>query len=262
VIHDLNKTDLTKAVTQLALVYFDERGCKPIETEVTVAKGWIADLAGVLNPTVTELQLLKLLRRKPKGYDTHYTQWRIEAKNAQRLLTVIVEVKTSRSDFRGDRKWTALAPPANLCYLAIPEGDGTHDNPCHFGLRLDEFPIGWGLLSCAPKRVRCLRVPAIREVTAEQQLNVVLQIAVRRDNNTRYERLRELQRAIRAAKNGEISRMRTLYAMKAMKSIVEGEHGSVKEALEYHGVRHMPEYYMAELEKLWAIMPTTQSKTA
>ena len=37
---DRNKTALTKHVTAAAIAYLDERGCKPIETEVAVEPGW------------------------------------------------------------------------------------------------------------------------------------------------------------------------------------------------------------------------------
>lgn len=89
-------------------------------------------------------------------------------------------------------------------------------------------------------------------MTPAQQLDVVFQIAVRRDNHTRYARLREWQKEIRAQTNENISRTRVLTAMRAMQSIVQGEHGSVQEALDYHGVKHIPEYYREELQKMWA----------
>lgn len=62
---DYNKTAITKTITAAALTYLDERGCKPIETEVLAAAGWISDLAAVVCPTITELTLLKLIKRKP-----------------------------------------------------------------------------------------------------------------------------------------------------------------------------------------------------
>ena len=254
-IEDRNKTTLTKAVTQAALVYLDERGCKPIETEVPVSCGWVADLATVLSPTMTDLINLKLVKRR--DWDTSE-----EARKLQRLMTVLVEVKTSRSDFCGDRKWVA-PPPANLCYLAVPDT---------LTIKPEEFPVGWGVLEYySTKRgfpyVRCVRVPAVREVTVEQQLNVVLAVALRRDNNTRYEYMNKMRREIRENQNADISRTRVIRAMQAMASIVRGEHGSVQNALEYHGighphVGHLPEYYIKTLETLWAIVPPAETPDA
>lgn len=250
-IEDRNKTDLTKLVTQDALNYLDERGCKPIETEVSICEGWTADLAGVLNPTITELGLLKLIKSRPKYGKPGYEVWYQNACAIQNLMTVIVEVKTSRSDFCGDKKWK-LSKPANLAYLAIPND---------LKVSLDEFPAGWGILAYYEKAsMRCVRVPEINSVSIEQQLSVILEIAVRRDNNTRYERLRQLRREISKNANGEVSRTRMLTAFRAMQSIVEGKHGSIEGALEYHGVRKIPDFYIEEIKRLWAVgVPKTES---
>lgn len=244
-IDDRNKTALTKSVTAAALSYLDERGCKPIETEVPICTGWVADLAGVLSPTQTELVLLKLIKRRPQYNQPGYREWYEMAQATQKLMTVIVEVKTSRSDFAGDRKWT-MDCPSNLAYLAIP-------NDLVVGP--EEFPNGWGVLSysAASSSVRCIRIPKCHEITVDQQLGVVLQVAIRRDNNTRYARLRELQREIRQDRNADVSRTRLLTAMRAMKSIVEGKHSTVEESLEYHGVK-LPKYFIDELQLVWGIV--------
>jgi hypothetical protein len=236
-------TALTKEVTQAALVYLDERGCKPIEPEVPVCDGWIADLAAVLSPTCTELILLKLMKRRLKCQG--WNEWRDEASKLQRLMTVLVEVKTSRADFRSDLKWKK-ASPTNLSYLAIP-----NDLPVEH----EEVPSSWGILSYSQKsqQIKLVRTPSIREASAEQQLNVILEIALKRDHATRYERFRELQKMYRRDRNEEISRMRVMTAMRAMQSIVAGKYGSLKDALEYHGIRNFPDYYLKELEKLWGI---------
>jgi len=62
---DRNKTDLTHAVTQAAMTWLDERGFKPVETEVEIARGWVADLASAIFPTPTELINLKLIPHRP-----------------------------------------------------------------------------------------------------------------------------------------------------------------------------------------------------
>jgi hypothetical protein len=67
---DRNKTELTQNVTRIASLWLNRKGFKPVETEVCVEwrhkKAWIADVAGVIAPTQTELIDLKLIRRPPR----------------------------------------------------------------------------------------------------------------------------------------------------------------------------------------------------
>lgn len=244
---DRNKTELTRRVTSAVVAYLDERGCKPLETEVPICDGWIADVAAVLSPTITELVKLKLMKPRPRWNHPGYEEWWLSAKAAQQLMTVLVEVKTSRADFSGDKKWT-LPIPVNLAYLAVPNS---------LAVPNDEMPAGWGLLvySEATGLTRCSRSPVINGVTAEQQRDVILSVAVRRDHDTRYERIRNLRREIRARENEEVTRVRYSRAIRAMLSIVKGEHGTLEEALDRQGIKHLPYWEMDELKKLWAIKP-------
>jgi hypothetical protein len=244
-IEDRNKTVITCSVASAAVRYLEERGAKPLETEVPVCEVWVADVAAVLSPTVTELVALKFIKRRPKGDDEKgRREWWDAAKRVQRLMTALVEVKTSVGDFHGDKKWS-LPIPVNIAYTAIPKD---------LDIRLDEIPSAWGVLeySAVTECVRLARVPVVQNVSVEQQLQVVLQIAVRRDHHTRYERMREFRRGIVITRNAEVSRTRTLDAMRAMMSIVEGKHGSVEGALEWNGIKHIPSYALVELRKLWA----------
>lgn len=191
--NDRNKTEITKDVTAAAIAYLDERGCKPIETEIWVSSdpSWIADVAGVLSATQTELIMLKLLKRRPEYRSPGYEAWHEIYMSLIRLMTVLVEVKTSRSDFRGDKKWTRPIP-TDLAYLALARGIA----------RPDEFPVGWGILEYHEGVLRCLRPPAPRVSTLQERLHVILQVAMRRDNVTRYERMRAFQRAERSECEG------------------------------------------------------------
>lgn len=253
-IEDRNKTVITRTVTSAAVRYLEWRGCKPLETEVPICEGWVADVAGVLDPTITELVALKFIRPRPKWNfanpldprrdDNGYREWGKIAKKAQRLMTVLVEVKTSRGDFRGDEKWSRPLP-VDIAYLAVPED---------LGLRVDEIPSSWGLLeyNAVTDCVRLGHPPVIQNVSIEKQLDVVFQIALRRDHYTRHERMREFRRGIAITRNAEVSRTRILDAMRAMISIVEGKHGSVDGALEWHGIKRIPDHDRIQLEKLWA----------
>ncbi|WP_415907081.1 MmcB family DNA repair protein [Oleiharenicola sp. Vm1] len=203
---DRNKTFLTASVTRLAVEWLDGNGFKPVETEVAVAERWIGDVVGVSTPTTTELVGLQLLRRAPRGpdfaqrekagYDARVSAW--QAKQAvwdaeraamPRVLTIVIEVKTSVGDFRGDTKWNRPWP-TNLCYVAMPEGL----------VAQELWPRGWGVILCSQDGTEIRRVipGELRPVAAEQNMDVVLAVAVSRDNATRYGRIRELQQKTRA----------------------------------------------------------------
>jgi len=245
---DQNKTELTKQITAATGFWLDERGAKPVETEVTIAWGWIADIAGVVCPTQTELQDLKLIRRKPswKKSEEEKQAWEVEASVLNRLMTVVVEVKTSRSDFRGDKKWE-WEPPADLCWLAVPAGL----------IAETERPKGWGILEYSEKRDCMISkvVPPVRTTTAEQQRDLVYAVACRRDNHTRYEHINRLRKEYREEDKHRQSLTRVKDAMRAALSIARGEHGSVEGALEYHRVklRSLYELEITGLTALWGV---------
>lgn len=251
---DRNKTELTHKVTNAVDCWLDERGFKPTETEVCVCDGWVADLAGVIVPTQTELQKLKLMPPKPKWNKREEVEaWYALANERQQLMTALVEVKTSRADFLGDKKW-GQQPPVNLAYLAIP-----NDLP----VSPEEIPAGWGLItySSATQNMRALRPAVIREITVEQKLWVVHEIAVRRDHRTRYEALRESQKDERIHANQEVSRTRVHDAIRAVTAIFHGceypgkpwatRYNSVQEVLEHFNIKHLQAADVEALEIIW-----------
>ena len=117
---DRNKTDLTHNITAMAIAYLQSRGFRPTETEVAVEKGWIADIAGFGCLAEYELKKLHVLGKRQfippiDRVEEYYLRY-------GNLLTAIVEVKTSRSDFTGDWKFKTKLYPANLCFIAYPKG--------------------------------------------------------------------------------------------------------------------------------------------
>jgi hypothetical protein len=251
---DRNKTELTHTVTDAVVHYLDGLGFKPVETEVPICEGWIADVAGVIQPTYTEAVQMKLIKARPRCDYHRYARDEVYRARHDALdaavnatlaalpdpLTAIVEVKTSRGDFRGDRKWAA-EPPANLCYLAVPRGM----------LRPDEYPQGWHVVEVSDNGTP--RVAARGEMFAvrlEQQMRTVLAIAIRRDHFTRHARLREDQKAERIRQNGEQSLTRVRTAVRAVAQIVRGEGESVEEILSWHSIRNLPPHLIEELSAL------------
>jgi hypothetical protein len=255
---DLNKSPLTCDVTSAVALWLDGMGFKPVETEVGMPwidvneKGWIADLAGVIFPTQTELINLKLLRKGPHWSildkdgkwekNPAYEEWAKERDTKQRLMTCLVEVKTTRADFLGDRKWN-LHLPTDLAYLAYPKGL----------VDPSEWPSGWGILEFHNGSIRQRRFPFPGQTTSEQQRDVILSIAIRRDHHTRYARHREFNREHRERDKQEKIQTHLGRMTRAICSIVEGKRGSVKECLEWHGVKNLNEWAIEELQPLWGI---------
>lgn len=167
---DRNKTELTHAVTKATVAWLEDRGCKPLESEVPIQAGWIADLGGVLAPTLTELRKLKFITSRPHWKNSNCEAWYQHAYSLQRVMTCLVEVKTSRSDFVGDKKWK-LPIPTDVAYLAVPHG---LVSPA-------EWPEDWGILEYieSSDHMRCVRVPALLSAAVEMQRDVILSIAVR-----------------------------------------------------------------------------------
>lgn len=252
---DRNKTELTHVVTEAAMRYLDGLGFKPVETEVPIREGWVADVAGVAQLTYTEAVGMKLIKARPRcdydryNRDAEYRQ-RHDALNAYvdsayaslpDPLTALVEVKTSRADFKSDRKWTA-EPPANLCYLAVPRGM----------LSAHEYPKGWHVVEVYESGVVSIATRGeLFTVSLEQQLRTVLALAVRRDHFTRHARLRADQKAERIRQNGEQSLIRMRKAVRALKQIVKGEGESVEQVLSWESIGKLPPSLIEELRTLW-----------
>jgi len=131
---DRNKTALTHRTTALAAAYLDGIGCKPVETEVPVCAGWVADVASYWYPTQSEAKKLRLAKlAKELAPNGVLERNAIPHVYGHGPFSVLVEVKTSRADFTQDkRKWLGQ-PPANLCMVAFPTGI----------IEVEEIPKGW-----------------------------------------------------------------------------------------------------------------------
>ncbi len=190
---DANKTPLTHRVTALAAAYLDGIGCKPVETEVPVASGYVVDVGGIWSPTPTEIKRLGMSPAVKKRIG--------DVENVLRLvghgpLAVIAEVKTTRPDFLGDRKWL-LPPPAHLCCLAYPSSI----------LKPDELPKGWYGLETSAEGTRIRKVHRPMNWPHPMHpgllLDFVVAVAVRRDHRTRYAAARDWVRSYTAEEREE-----------------------------------------------------------
>lgn len=191
--NDRNKTALTHRVTAVAAAALDGLGCKPVETEVPILPGWIADVASYWYPTRTEaksfgMQKISLPARLVDAgvgddLDMAIRCW------GPGPLTVLAEVKTTVDDFRCDRKWF-IPHPAHVCIVVFPSGV------------VSEVPKGWyGLevTASGDKVRRWHRNSAdIHPQHPGLVLDFVAQVGIRRDHRTRYAALRDFSKAYRA----------------------------------------------------------------
>lgn len=249
---DRNKTQLTHDVTTATIMWLDERGFKPTETEVPVRSEWVADLASVIHPTRGESTVLGLMPRKRKATDT--IAWESLFQRLPKPLSVVIEVKTTRADFFKDRrKWLDFGLPADLCYIAMPRGM----------LTPGEWPVKWGVLSMhSDKTVAQLKTAMLAPVDLEQRMKVVLAIAVRRDHHTRYERFREQEKDNRNSRNATVNRERWSRTFQVAMAIARGgkdrygyspDFATLEEALESQRIRGLSRRMLADLENLWDV---------
>lgn len=248
---DRNKTEDTHALTQSVAQWLDDHGAKPVETEVPVARKWIADMAGAIHPTQTECIELKLLKRRPSvrmvrtnvgfGPSEEYQEWNKQVRALTKPMTLLVEIKTTRADFRGDRKWTAK-PVANLMWVATPAGL----------LKDGELPEGWGLLELGPRGLKQVAAPTVHQVTLKEQLDVILAVAVRRDHHTRYARLKSYQQADRLEAGAKKTLHRTQELVKALMDVAEAKHDSAETSFKTNGIKLWPhDHTWAKVQSLY-----------
>lgn len=197
---DRNKSDRTHRATAVAATWLDGIGCKPVETEVYVDQGWIADLAAFWSPTRTEMKRVKLHKMiaEWEGPDAIGDPFDYLAGRMATRLTVVAEVKVDAADFKRDigRKYCmdnrmpTMRAPAHLLLLVGPKSA--------IGARA---PWDWGWLETSECCTRALRWhPSWRfHPQAPGQIeDVIAGVAIRRDHNTRYESLRRVLKSYRA----------------------------------------------------------------
>jgi hypothetical protein len=193
---DANKTALTHRATATTVAFLDGLGCKPVETEVPVRPGWVADVASFWYPTRTELKKLQLNSKTAKLILDPTLGDNDPATMAFALygagpLTLLAEVKTSRQDFLADAKWKQSDPPASICLLAYINGI----------VRDEEIPTGWIGLELSANGTTIRKIHRSRHVFPQHPgrvLDFVAQVAIRRDHRSRYSAMREWEKAYRA----------------------------------------------------------------
>ena len=219
--NDRNKTALTHRVTAVAAAALDSLGCKPVETEVEISPGWIADVASYWYPTRTEakrfgLQNITLpARLVDTELDGDDLDMQLRCWGAG-PLTVAVEVKTTPGDFRGDRKWL-LPPPAHICILAFPSGV----------VSPDDLPKGWYGLETTKNGHRVRKwhrnYADIHPQHPGLVLDFVAQVGIRRDHRTRYRAFKDWAVTYRAEDVEKKKRWSTIGLLEVLAEWLQGE---------------------------------------
>jgi hypothetical protein len=246
VLDDANKTPLTRAVTQTAMLWMRERGFKPLACEVPVREGWCADIAGLTVPTRGEAMKLRLMGPRPKWNPGPGFREQHDAREAAYMaipspLAAVMEVKVTRADFLRDRTRKFAGPaPAHLCYLAVPAGL----------LKPEEYPIGWGMVICSQDGGMVRQSPKTAVLHAVEPAAILLMawgLAVKVDHDQRYGWLRERRKAEATRETATRIRYRVGNIAQTLLDLVRG-----REPL---GMSRMPEGVQREF-KMYAKLLT------
>jgi ribosomal protein L13E len=242
---DRNKTCLTHRVTALAAAYLDGIGCKPVETEVEIRSGWIADVASYWYPTMTECKKLGLPKkvREMLGIADDHRDLVFNV-YGHGPFTVLAEVKVSRADFqKDDRKWNW--PPAHLCFVAFPSGV----------LKAEELPAGWMGLECSANGEKIIKVHRTRGFMHAQHpgltLDFVAAVGIRRDHRSRHRAIRDWWRHYRSE---ERERKANYSAADLLSGVAawlrnDGSYtGELEDVLAMNGVKKLPKRIDKPLE--------------
>ena len=218
---DRNKTDVTLAVTEALVGWMARRGMKPIETEVPVARRWIADAAALWDPTHTEINKARL-PLPPPATPARKT-WDHVPMPFPSGLTVVGEVKVSRSDFTGDKKW-AREPVANLQVLSIVKGI----------IEPEQYPPGWWVLIHAPagRLMKVAQRTPAHVVDDLVRFETARSIGERHFNRHNGQFFRDLQKRHREQHAEQRMRWRFADALRAVFDIASGER-TIEEATRY-----------------------------
>ncbi len=238
---DANKLPLTHRVTALAAAYLNNLGCKPVETEVPIRPGWIADVASYWYPTQTEVKKLGLNKNVAALYEGNPSDYRkvMDWVVGEGLLTVVAEVKVSRSDFAADaRKWTTDVSPANLCFLAYPTGV------------VEALPRGWYGIETTKDGSRIQKIhrayTRFHAQFSAQQLDLVAAVGIRRDHRTRHRAVSDWLKAYRVEDRTKQAQYSAADLLHGLAEWVQGEgwraDRSLRDVLSKLGLKKVPAY--------------------
>ena len=247
---DDNKTGLTHRATATAAAYLDALGCKPVETEVAIRDGWIADLASYWYPIMAEAKKLHLDRRAREILGvTPETQPHdfLPRAYGSGPFTVLVEVKTAWSDFkRDDRKWRPDPWPAHICFVAYPAGV----------VPKEDLPKGWYGLELSKNGSTLRKIHRAFTQPHPQHSGMVIDflaaVGIRRDHRTRHAATKAWAKASRAEDREREVEYSTARLMEGLVRWIQGKHWQSKrclaDVLPELGIKKTPKYLREAIE--------------
>ncbi|KKM63582.1 hypothetical protein LCGC14_1510010 [marine sediment metagenome] len=237
---DANKTALTHRVTAIAAAYLAGLGCKPVETEVPVAPGWVADVATFWYPSKSMGKRLHLERLARQWLGTLEDDANLVHRAfGNGPFTILVEVKTSRADFKSDCKWK-LHKPAHICFLAYPEGV----------VARHELPEGWfGLETSSDGKAFRKVIRTSAEITPQHlglTTDFICAVAIRRAHRTQHVALRAAAKAYNAEDRETQIQYKGARLLTNLAAWLEGvgfpAGRSFDEMLDDAGIKKLPKY--------------------
>jgi len=241
---DLNKTEITLRITEAAATWLKGLGAKPVEVEVPIAVGWVADLAGVWRPTATEAIKAKLIEPKPRCPD-----WQGRTQNVIRIwqnkvakwdqifdrlpdpILIGHEVKISQADFRKDlrRKFVTKGNrtgPVHMRCLSVLRGK----------VRPEQYPDGWWVLEHGPsgRVVKIAQRGRFLKVEKSKQIIVLTSLSEKIWNREENKFWRDINRSHRDGQNKRISLLRVNRVVDAVLAVARGDENSIEKCLLKH----------------------------
>lgn len=238
---DLNKSEITLRITQAAATWLKGLGAKPVEAEVQIAVGWVADLAGVWRPTATEAIKAKFIEPKPRMPDWHnrddfdYAGWRIgldkwDDQFAKFPIPILIghEVKISQADFRKDRQRKFATKghrtgPVHMRCLSVLRGS----------VKAEEYPAGWWVLEHGPsgRLMKIAQRGRLVKVEKTKQILVLTSIGEKIWNREGNKFWRDINRSHRDGQNKRISLDRVNRVVDAVLAVARGDENSIEKCL-------------------------------
>jgi len=242
---DLNKTEITLRITQAAATWLKGLGAKPVEAEVQIAVGWVADLAAVWRPTPTEAIKAKLIPRKPRfryrGTEKELSNWRRESRiwagivnELPNPILIAHEVKVTQADFRKDHKAngkpqpkfgtiTGEYCPAHMRCLSVLRGK----------IKPADYPDDWWVLEHGPsgKLLKVAQRGKLLKVGERQQIEVLANIGEKIWNREENKFWRDINRSHRDGQNKRISLDRVNRVVDAVLAVARGDENSIEKCL-------------------------------
>ena len=253
-IKDRNKSELTHKITAGAKNWLLGIGAKPVEEEVCIAEGWIADIAAIWIPTPSEAIISKLMERRPDWKKIEARQkWNESYQKLPTPISICHEVKVTPGDYRKDvdRKFKHFAAHMNI--LSIPSGMAMPPE--------SPEPYWWLLQHDKNGQVRSGRPGKLIQIPERSTLDFIVALSMRQYNRVTYSNNRELTKKYRAEEHAVRTSVRMARIVRQVLGYFKDEHDDLELMLKEYGYNHMAEDVKLEFKRLKSYYTNTNPDT-